>query len=249
MRKISSRLGEVCKPSTCISARSDDGFTLVELMVTMLVMGIIFAALPFIVSSTTKLTEANSTRLQAMSQARASVESAARLLRTAVVPEQLGAVSGDSAFILGDDFHVQFYADIDNPGNTIGPSRVTLAVDGGNLVQTVQTPDQPVIANDYQWSDCTLGAIGCSKRQTTLATDVQTTAPVFKYYMPDQNGVETLLTGAQPYDATVLGTVDAIEISVTVGKNAASPIGADTYISRVTLLNKASIVQGQGNGS
>jgi len=230
-------------------AASEAGFTLVELLVTMLVMGIIFAALPFIVSSTTRLTAANSTRLQSMTQARVSVESAARLLRTAVVPKQLGADSGDSAFIQGDDFHVQFYADINNPDNSVGPSRVTLKVDNGTLVQIVQPPDQPVVNYDYQWSDCVVGATGCTKRQTTLATDVQMSAAVFTYYMPDANGVDHVLTGQQPYDADALGTVDAIEITVTVGKHASSPIAADTYISRVALLNKASIVQGQGNGS
>lgn len=234
------------------ASRADNGFTLVEVLVAMLVLGVIFAVIPMILSTTTKVTVANSARLTAMSQARVAVESTARLLRTAVVPKQLGGDATD-AFISGGDFSVKFYADIDNPDNSIGPSQVTLTESGGTLVQTVQPPDTPTINHNYVWTPCVPGAAGCSIKRTILATNVDDDSPIFTYYQPDEDGVEQVLTGAEPFDATDMGNVNAIEVRITVDKSSthpmASSIAADTYITRVALINRASLVKGQGNGT
>jgi len=98
------------------------------------------------------------------------------------------------AFVLGKDYSMQFYANINNVGNSVGPSRVTYTIstsgtDLGTLVEKVQVPDSATpTATGYVYCNAEIaGATAACKARLstrTLAVGVKTNTgvPVFAYY-------------------------------------------------------------------
>lgn len=227
----------------------DDGLTLVELSVTMLILGILTTAVMVLVNGTQRLTVQNNTRVDQINASRVAVEAISKSLRTAVLPSQVGATCPDgvpetdprcvlaasqAAFLQGTGTSVQFYGNLNNVNNTVGPSRVTYSVSGGNLVETIQPPDAHA-ADSFAYRYCDPGP-SCAVRTRTLATGVQTGSPIFTYY--DASGTRinrATLTAAD------LEKVDAVDIVVTV--KAASTVGAPatTFVQRVSLPNADSV--------
>jgi hypothetical protein len=179
-----------------------------------------------------------------------------RALRTAVVPVQLsdGACgSCTNAFISGGPFSVSFYADIDNPGNTVGPSQVVFAVDAaGHLTETIQPPDPSSVASgNFSWTGtnvptCTPGAAGCLKRRMGLADGVQQNPakPLFSYY---PYGSNTPLTGT--LDADQLKNVDAIDVVLSVKLPTKNVVVPTQYVERIALSNVDVYVTDQQGGT
>ena len=215
----------------------DRGFTLPELLVAMLVTSIVLAGMAGIYEATVRTNSITQTQVDATNDARVAVESLSRDLRTAVLPSQLqDLANGDAAFITGEAQKVQFYANIDNPDNTIGPSRVTFELKSdGSLVRTVQQPNAHA-ADDFDYQYCSPGP-GCTTIKTfVLATGVDATSPLFVYFDNSGNQMATPLTAGQ------LADVDSIEITVSVQKgNAFATVPATTYVERVSLPNHDSV--------
>ena len=172
------------------------------------------------------------------------MESMSRLLRTAVLPSSLATCTScgaQAAFIQGSAFKVAFYANIDNGGNTVGPSQVVFSVDAsGTLTQTVQPPDPGSASVGYTWTPCTIGATGCQLRQTVLATGVQTTGqPLFTYYA---FGSQTPMTGT--LTAAQLSNVDAVDILLTSTLSASTgATGPVTFVQRISLPNVDTVIE------
>jgi prepilin-type N-terminal cleavage/methylation domain-containing protein len=232
--------------------RNDAGFTLAELLVSMLVLGILLTAVSGLFFANLKSTQTTSVRLKQTNQARTAMESISRILRTAVLPSSLASCTNcgaTAAFIQGSASKVSFYANIDNGGNVVGPSQVVFDVDAaGTLTQTVQPPDPGSAAVGYTWTTCTVGAPGCLMRRTVLATGVQTSGqPVFTYYA---FGSQTPMSG--DLTATQLANVDAVDIQVTTKLPGASGAGPVTFVQRVSLPNVDTVIeatQSPGSGS
>lgn len=228
----------------------DDGFTLAELLVAMLITSIVLGGLGAIYTATARTSSITQTRLAQTDDARNGVETATRVLRTAVMPKQLQDLSSaDAAFLSADRDSVSFYADIDNPNNTIGPSRVKLWVDAsGNFWELRQPPDQPPsVTYDYAYSNCTPNTAGCKAIQRLVAPGVQDTAaaPIFKYYTSAGTQITSI-----PITGSGLADIDSVEITLTVSHtNAFSPVAATTYVERVALPNHAEIVREQASAS
>jgi Tfp pilus assembly protein PilV len=238
--------------SRTAAVRGDAGVTLAEMSVTMLVLGMLVAALAAMVVSGERITSGVKERLDQSNSATIAMQRMSRNLRTAVLQSQLTTACiisscTDSAFLVGSPTQVSFYADVDNPKNTVGPSRVTYTVTAGALVETVQKPDSPVPdATGYHY--CTPGNAGCVVRTTTLATGVQTSpVSVFTYYTaaaPNSGmamGTGGVLSSAQ------LKTVDSIDISLQVVQAGGTPVGGATMVQRVALPNADSVVRTDGN--
>lgn len=237
------------------SPRGDEGTTITELVVVMFVLSIIIAATLSLTVGMQRTTVQTMARQDQVDMARSSVERMAKTLRTAVKPSQLttscvGCTA--DAFIKAQPYGVQFYANLDNAGNSVGPSRITYTIattgsDAGVLVEKVQRPDSNTPgASGYQY--CDAEAVGASaecqaRLQTTrLATGVQTsgTTPTFVYF--DQSGVQ-LTPGGSGLDASQLSRMLSVELTLTVQKQVASRALPTTYIQRILLPNTQAILR------
>lgn len=219
---------------------SDGGYTLVELVVVIFVLGIVLAGVQTTLIITQKTVSQNAQRLDQNAQAKTAMDSMSRILRTAVLPSQLnatGTTGTAAAFIQGTATSVQFYADLNNDANTIGPSRITYVINGGVLTETIQAPNAHAVG-DYNYQYCTPGP-GCNTVVSrVLARNVQTANPLFTYYA--KNGskfTDPTLTAAE------LASVDSIDILITVLSSQNQTIHGSTLTMRVTLPNADSVAQ------
>ena len=232
------------------SVRGDDaGVTLVELTVTMLVLASLVSMLVLMVTAGQRVSLGVKERMDQSNSSSLAMERMSRNLRTAVLQSQLTtvctlSVCTDSAFLQGGPTSVQFYADVDNPNNSIGPSRVTYTVTNGNLIETLQKPDSPnPDASGYHY--CT-GGNGCVIRTQTLATNVQTTDPVFSYYSSAAPNVAMVMGTGNVLTAAQLKLVDSIDVNIQVLVPGGANVGGATMIQRVALPNADSVVRTDG---
>jgi type II secretory pathway pseudopilin PulG len=227
--------------------------TITEMAVVMLILGIIVAATATLSIGFTRTNAENTSRQTQIDDARQAVERISATLRTAVKPSQLvsctqcGTVD---AFTQGADLSVQFYANFNNPGNSVGPSRVTYTVatsgaGAGVLVEKLQTPDFAQ-ASSTGYSYCPAEAAnatsGCKSHLTVrrVAAGVQTGAPIFKYYDQAGNLLDTSQGGLVSGD---LEKVLSIEVVLTVQSTEVTKPLPTTYIQRITLPNAEAVLR------
>ncbi|KQR17711.1 hypothetical protein ASF78_01910 [Cellulomonas sp. Leaf334] len=225
------------------------------MLVSMLVFSILIAAVGTLVIGFTRSNAESISRQDQVDSARVVVETMSKKLRTAVMPSQLTTtctLCTQDAFVNGQNFSVQFYANIDNPGNSVGPSRVTytLATTGaaaGTLVEKVQVPDSNLpAATGYVYCDAEAAAAGsdCRKRLVTrtLATGVQSgTGPMLAFY--DGAGARLTPPTNGSLTADELSRVLAVELVVSVQAQNATRVDPTTYIQRVTLPNAQAVLR------
>jgi type II secretory pathway pseudopilin PulG len=228
--------------------------SVVELSVTMMIMGIVIAATATLVIGVQRTNAQTINRLDQIESARNSVERMSRTLRAAVMPSQLlSSCAGciEDAFIRGEDYQVQFYSNIDNPGNSVGPSRVTYQVvetspGVGDLVQTIQVPDSPVpTPTGYVYCDSVANPTpACLARvkKLTIARGVliDSAVPMLSYY--DRNGAQ-LLTAGGALTAGQLAAVLSIELSVSVQEQGSARALPTQYVQRIMLPNAQAVIR------
>jgi len=239
------------------SAVRDGGFSLTELMVTMFIMGIVVAATVSLTIGFQRTNASNISRQEQIDTARFAVEAISKSVRTAVKPVQLSSAASatDDAFLQGTDFSVQFYANINNPGNNVGPSRVTYSLvttgpTAGQIVETVQTPDHSTVllgASGYTYCPATSASATAeckshfSTRPVAFGAIAATGAPVFKYYDATGLRISPLVSGGS-LNVDQLGSVLSIEIVVSVQSKNATNAAPTTYVQRVTLPNAQAVI-------
>jgi type II secretory pathway pseudopilin PulG len=239
------------------AAYGDAGTSLTELLVTMALFSVVMIAALSLSIGFMRTNADTTTRQDQVDAARVASEAMTRSLRTAVLPSQLitncvdKTLCEDKAFLLGQKYTVRFYANLDNPGNTVGPSKVSYGVSAaGDLVEKIQVPDSASVAAGggyYTYCDAESASAtpACKKRLTvrTAAKDVLTNtgAALFSYF--DENGTR-LDPGSTGLSADDLAKVAAVELAVTV--KSSPRIRSTTYIQRVSLPNvQASINEKQ----
>jgi prepilin-type N-terminal cleavage/methylation domain-containing protein len=214
------------------------GFTLIEMVVVIGILGSVLAMVQSTSIMAFKDVGTNATRLDQAQQSKTGVESMSKVLRTAVLPSQLlGSCSlcNLAAFLQGTTSSVSFYANVNNPNNTIGPSKASYTVDSGaRLVEVIQPPNAHAVTDtDYQY--CVASASTCTTDKTrVVAYGVTGLATLFTYY--DKGGA--VLT--PPLDATELTQVDSIDIVLTIKRTVS--VKGTTLTQRVTLPNADSVV-------
>lgn len=235
--------------------RDQRGTSLTEMLVSMMVFSVLIAAVGTLVIGFTRSNAESISRQDQVDSARVVVETMSKKLRTAVMPSQLTTtctLCTQDAFVIGRDFSVQFYANINNPKNSVGPSRVTYTLTttgpaAGTLVEKVQVPeDNEPSANGYEYCDAEAAPAGseCSKRLTTrtLATGVQSnTGPMLAFY--DSTGARLTPPANGSLTADELSRVLAVELVVSVQAQNATRVDPTTYIQRVTLPNAQAVLR------
>ena len=248
------------------SAVRDGGFSLTELMVTMFIMGMVVAATVSLTIGFERTNAENVSRQDQIDSARTAVEAMSKSLRTAVKPAQLTSTCTsclEDAFLQGTDFSVQFYANLNNPKNKIGPSRVTYTLvttgpKAGQIIETIQQADPdsdgsgpnpwPDPISGYAYCEATSGSAtaACKARLSTrpVAFGAIATAgkPMLKYY--DAEGVPmSPSTPGGSLTVPELRTVLSIEILVTVQSTNVTKPNPTTYVQRVTLPNAQAVIR------
>lgn len=223
--------------------RDDRGSSLIELMAVMLVFGVLLSACMTLYIGSMRSSASTSARLSEINDGRIAVSAMGRALRTAILPSQLpdSSSSDTAAFIEATPYSIRFFANINNPDNTVGASKVSYTLTGGVLSQTVQAPD-PRVAGDNTVRYCTPGP-GCPVTTKVLARGVVASGdPIFRYY--DALGTE--LTGAS-LTTDQMEDVDSMDIVVTTKAPRASGDGS-TYVLRVALPNHDAVIRSGENG-
>jgi prepilin-type N-terminal cleavage/methylation domain-containing protein len=225
--------------------RLDDqsGFTLIEMVVVIGILGIVLAIVQQATLTAFKDVGSNATRLDQAQQAKSGIESMSKVLRTAVLPSQLlgsCTLCDVSAFLQGTPNSVSFYANVNNPNNTIGPSKATYAVNPadptGKLVEIIQQPDAHAV-NDTNYQYCDIALPSCLTDKTrVVAYGVTGLATLFTYY--DKNGA--VLNAVPPLDANELTEVDSMDILLTIKRT--KTVKGTTLTQRVALPNADSVV-------
>lgn len=233
------------------------GSTLVELMVTVMILGIVVAATAALTIGFQRTTAQNVARQDQIDSARTAVEAVSKTIRTAVMPARFSAACGtfceQDAFLTGSDFGVQFYGNLVNAGVFVGPSRVMYAVSTsgattGQLIETIQIPDSPDPGTvGYVYCDATAAGAtaACTARRTVrpVGFGILTTpgAPIFKYY--DAAGNRLTPGAGGSLSATDLPNVLAVEIVVRAQSASATQVLPTTYIQRVMLPNAQAVIR------
>lgn len=231
------------------SGRDDRGTTLVELMVTMIVTALVAAMTAALVIGVQRTNQENVSRQDQVDAARVAVTSMSKTLRAAVTPSQVatsctGCAAG--AFSQGSTAKVQFFSNLDNPGNSVGPSRVTYELfttgaRAGELVETIQRPSSPTPGSGG-YTYCTSGSTCAATIKTrVLARGVQATTPVFAYYDADARSLAVPRNGTLSADQ--LKTVLSVELRVSVQGTGSYTAEPTTYIQRVLLPNAQSLIK------
>ena len=233
----------------------DAGITLTELLVTMMIMSFIVLATVALVIGTQNTSQQTINRFEQIQEARNGTERMSQTLRTAVMPSQLlGGCLGcvGDAFVQGRKFDVQFYGNFENPGNTIGPKRITYSVsdpdaDGvGELIQSIQRPDSPhPTATGYHYCDPASGSPTCLDRvqRSVVARDVlvDSSQPLLRYF--DRQGNE-MYPGNGSLTSNQLAEVLSVEIHLRVqGQQGATQAAETSYIQRIMLPNAQAVIR------
>lgn len=219
--------------------RDDSGMSLAELVVTiglMALIGTMVATVSIVVMRTYTGVES---RIDNATQAELGVAAAGKVLRTAILPEQLEDTvcvgCGGTAIIQAGSNAVTFYA---NVGNTaVGPSKVSLLVVAdpqrpgtSYLLQQTEAPI-PKTSTSYTFCDRTKPST-CVIRNHVLARGLVPTGPgVFTYY--DYEGAQMATTSV----ATNLSRVSSVDVVLRVKTSPGDDVPARTSVSRVRLPN------------
>jgi prepilin-type N-terminal cleavage/methylation domain-containing protein len=235
MATIGRRRGAGTGSAPGTGDKHDGGYTMMELVVVVMILGIVLAMVQTTLILTQRTVAGSGARVDQTQQARVAIDSITKVLRTAVLPSQLngtGSSSSAAAFTQGTKTSVQFYANINNDSNIVGPSQVSYNVDSsGTLTEKIQPPDAHAAGNYNYLYTCTT----CATTRV-LARHASTTQAMFTYYTKTGATItDTVLSAAD------LSSVDSVDVVVMVKASANQTIQATTLYERVTLPNADSV--------
>ncbi len=231
------------------SKDKDGGFTLVELIVSMSILGLIMSLVTALLIASQKQVASTYIRLDDVDQARTGIDTVSRTLRTAVEPAQLqvnctsctGAASTSTALTSAQTSSIQLFA---NTGSAAGPNLVTFTASydsvksQGNLTELIQPPDAGSAPN-YSYTSCTIGP-GCSILSKAVVRGLKWPLPasMFNYY--DNTGAEIVPGSGVSLTPQQLIAVDSIAINLTVKTTNRYNTGPTSIAARVGLPNSGS---------
>ncbi len=222
---------------------NDDGMSLVEMLVACALFCLLTTIITSVAIVSLRTSSGMEARLDNSVQGSTGMAAAGKILRTAVLPDQLDAQSCadcvDTAIVEAGDTQITFYANLNNTGQ--GPSLVTLQVmedpyaAGSAILRQTRIAPTPNGDGDYRF--CTRSTdptCSVDPEVRTLARGlVWPTPTVFSYYDFDGNDINK---ASLPLDD--LPKISSVDISLsarTVPGRANVPTA--TTVQRVRLPN------------
>lgn len=215
--------------------RDDQGMSLVELSVTMLIAGIVLAAVGAVFVAAADVVRTTGSQTSTAADARIGMEAMTRSLRVAIRPDGLS-----SAFETADTGQVAFYALLNRTGTDapeeLAPTLVEYSYDG-TCVLEAQTPGTALASPPsggpyYSWTT--------GRTEKCLLRTTQ--APTFAYYdtpvlATGGTDVSPLTVPSGGLSTATSATVVSVQVTL-VAKDAQNPdLPGVTNLSRVTLTN------------
>jgi type II secretory pathway pseudopilin PulG len=200
--------------------RDERGSSLLEMMATLLLLGICSVVIFQGIVSTENATAGAGARLQNLDQARVLMDTVSKDLRTAV---RLSA--GTSPFTNADATDAVFYANLDT---TAAPKKVHIYIDADHrLIEQVWNPDPGTVAPNYTYNTT-------SPTTRLVGSFVANTAaqPIFTFIDSDGNNL-----GPTPLSASDLLAIKSVSITLIVYKSNPWQKNATTLLNRVRLPN------------
>jgi type II secretory pathway pseudopilin PulG len=197
--------------------QGDDGTTLAEMLVAMVVFGVLAALLATTVLQTTRMTRTSVVRETSAQRASVAMAQVSKDLRTAL---PVGPTTGvQLAFEKATATEVVFFSSVE-------PSvrRERLVVDGATLVREVTEPDP---GTTYPALTFTTGTAFRTRKVVQSGLDLGTTAGVFTYFLG------TSATGVDSVAAADLQAVTAVEVRLAVDGD--GPGGVKPVVLRTTV--------------
>lgn len=201
--------------------RDQAGFTMTEMIVTVMLLGIVLTFTIQGLISMTQATNRNDLRLQNLDEARVIMGAVSKDLRTGTM-----LVAGTSPFIVAEDNRVVFYANL----SATGPKKVEIYIDATNpkekiLVEKVTDQDPGSDPPTYTTQPAKTRLVG---KYVANGTGM----PLFTYY--DSTGAVLTPT---PLDATNMLAVRSVGITLAIRKDVDPTIPSTTLVNRVSLPN------------
>lgn len=135
----------------------DAGVTVAELLVAMMILAVVMLGVAATTQGVERTDRESARRVDDTAEAQYALQLLSRAVTRAVVPASLGGTER-TAVVEAEPGRLVLYANLDNPGNTVGPSRVEYVLDGGVLTQTVRRPVEgdaaTYCADDDDTPDC-----------------------------------------------------------------------------------------------
>ena len=223
-------------------ARDDEGFTLVELLVVMMLMGILGTLLLSTFTTQVDATRTVERRGDDVQEVRIAMDTMSRTVRTAIDPDGRGAgadaATPRNAFVSAGPTELTFYANInvrDAAAGTIGlPTLVSYTLDDGVMTET-RTPGTRAADGQLDWP-----AAGAAAR--VIARDVVDIAgrSRFEFVLercPLVAGTPTCTTTTVS-DSDIVATdyddVQAVQVRLAVSSGDGTPVEA---VQTLTLPN------------
>ena len=211
-------------------AAGERGTSLVEVMTTVLLLGIVLAVVYGGIGSLTTAAEGTSVRLQNLDEGRVMMATTTKDIRTATQP-----TSGASAFVLAMPNELQLYANLDNPN--AAASLVHLFINSSTELVEEYTPatDATGTVVCTQWPCSYLNA---KKKTRFVGRFVVNNAanPLFTYL--DVAG-SVLPAGGAALSGTQLLQVRSVQVNLSVSKTHAYSVGTTAMENTVGLPNVA----------
>lgn len=194
--------------------RSDEGgFTLVEVLMTMVLASLLGGAIVTTVASVARGSAAANNRIRATEQVQVLSDRLSKYLRAA---HPLGSPA--AAFAAAGDTTFTVYTDVGDP---TGPRQVTVSLTGASPQQTMsETVTVPAADGTYPGGGATTKVLA--------SQDVDASAPMFTYY--DANGL--VLT---PTTAAIRAQINRVRLTLTIREGGTG--GPTTVDSLVYLRN------------
>ena len=197
----------------------DPGFTLVELLVSVAILGFVLAVVFLMLNSVQSMADRLNANAVATDEARHAVDVMTRELRMAQVPDPpsngtAAPANMQNSLFTGSiqDQKLSFWADVDRDGTA---ELVTYKMSGNSLVRTVTE-----LA-----SETTLGSEGPAQvLVANFPASVRATDPIFRYW--DENGNRIATGGGSGSIDPNVYTVVAVELDVTAASTGQFSSGA-----------------------
>jgi prepilin-type N-terminal cleavage/methylation domain-containing protein len=225
--------------------RGDQGFTMMEMVVTVLLFGMLSSVMTVFVSGVLRTTRHTNSQQYDLLNARNAMDAMTRTLRSAV---DVNTSPVTPAFVSATPTSVSFYAanGTDNGALTnTGPTLVTYSINTTNntLVEqsTPATTNAVGSATPYSWNSANMrtrviasGVVNPQPARSDVTGPQTSGGPVFIYF--DYSGAAVPVDGSGAVTTAGLPLIQQVEIWLTLRTGLASESGATTVNAQVQIV-------------